>query len=82
MSSYDYLLLLGALAALVLGFIRFSRIGSYAALVLIGAWPVYSLAGKYHLTLLTGSLMVAIFFAIYVGLYWVGSRFSRTSLTG
>ena len=77
MGSYDYLLLLGALAALVLGFMRFSRIASYALLVLIGAWPVYGLAGKYNLTLVTGSLMVAIFFAFYPGLYWVGSRFSR-----
>ena len=78
MGSYDYRLLLGAAAAVVLGFIRFSRIVSYAALVLITAWPVYSLAGKYHLTLLTGSLMVAIFFAIYAALYWVGSKFNRT----
>ena len=58
MGSYDYLLLLGAAAAVVLGFIR--------------------LAGKYHLTLLTGSLMVAIFFAICAALYWVGSKFNRT----
>lgn len=73
---YDYLLLGGAAAALLFGALRFPRLISYLILVIVAALPVYNLSTKYGLTMLTGPLMVAIFFAIFAGLYWLGGKFA------
>lgn len=73
---YDYLLLGGAAAALLFGALRFPRLISYLILVIVAALPVYNLSAKYGLTMVTGPLMVAIFFAIFAGLYWLGGKFA------
>lgn len=75
MGSYDYLLLAGAVAALAFGALRFPRVVSYLLLLVVAVLPVYNLSAKYGLTLVTGGLMMAIFFAVFAGLYWVGGKF-------
>ena len=76
MGSYDYLLLCGAVAAFLFGALRFPRFISYPLLLIVAALPVYNLSAKYGLTIVTGPLMVAIFLAIFAGLYWLGGKFA------
>ena len=77
MGFYEYLLIAGAIVAVVLGVIRFSRIVSYIVFLVVAGWPAYTLGAKHGWSFGTVIVMVAVVFAVYAGLYWLGGRFNR-----
>jgi len=76
MGKYDFLLLAGVVAALAFGAFRVPRAVAYIVFLIVSVPPVYDAPAKYGMTLGRGALMVAIFFAILTGLYWVGGKFA------
>lgn len=77
MGVYEYVLIAGAVAALALGAIKLNRIVSYVIFLVVAGWPAYTLAAKNGWSFATVVILVAIVFAIYAGLYWIGGRFAQ-----
>ena len=77
MGIFEYFLLAGAVVALAFGAFRLNRIVSYIVFLIVAAWPTYTLAAKNGWSFGTVVVMIAVVFAIYAGLYWIGGKFAR-----
>ncbi len=76
MGIYEYVLIAGAVVALIFGFMRVARFIAYPVFVAVGAWPSYTLGAENGWNFATVAIMTLIVFVVYAALHWVAARFS------
>ena len=77
MGVYEYFLIAGAIAALAFGAFKLNRMLSYIVFLVVAGWPAYTLAAENGWSFATVVILVAVVFAVYAALYWLGGRFAR-----
>ena len=77
MSIFGYIGLVGAVAALAFGAFKLNRIASYIILFIVAAWLMYTVSTNSGVIFALSAIFIAILFAIYAALYWLGGKLSR-----
>lgn len=77
MGFWEYLLLGGALAAIVFGYLRLPNLLAYLVFLAVAIWPTYTLGAKNGWGVVTIVVIVAIIFVIYAFLYWGSSKIAN-----
>lgn len=77
MGFWEYLLIGGAVAALVFGYLHLPRLVAYLVFLVIAVWPTYTLGAEHSWSVATMIVLVLVIFAVYALLYWIGSKVGR-----